>query len=501
MKIKSILIANRGEIAVRIILTAKKMGIETWAIKTAKEPYAFYLSQADRIIDFTERLDEIPEFLDVDAIIGTAKEHKIQAIHPGYGFLAESPYFAKRCEEENLVFIGPSSDAIYKMGNKTIAKQLARTNNVPLLEGSHGNLKTADEARKIANKIGYPLILKAASGGGGRGMRIVEKEKDVEKMFKMASSEAGKAFNDPSVFIEKYVRNPRHVEFQIFGDKKGNIIHLGERECSVQRKHQKLIEEAPSPALNPDLRKRMGEAAINIARSVNYYSAGTVEFLLDDESNFYFMEMNTRIQVEHPVTELVTGLDLVELQIRVAQDEELPIKQDDVKIKGWAIEFRINAEDVQAGFSPSLGTIEKISYPRSKNIRIDTGVIEGSAITPYFDSMIAKLIVYGDNREKAILYSRNALKKLWIKGLKTTIPFCKAVLANRKFRKGEYDTSFLNSEMKIHYHVDPEEEMLAAFFATYDFVREIENEKKRAVDFEKGKNITPWLLKKRLRSL
>ncbi len=501
MKIKSILIANRGEIAVRIIHTAKKMGIETWAIKTSKEPYAFYLSQADKIIDFTERLDEIPEFLDVDAIIGAAKKHKIQAVHPGYGFLAESPYFAKRCEEESLVFIGPSSDAIYKMGNKTIAKQLARKNNVPLLEGSHGNLKTADEARKIADKIGYPVILKAASGGGGRGMRIVEKEKDVEKMFKMASSEAGKAFNDPSVFIEKYVRNPRHVEFQVFGDKKGNIIHLGERECSVQRKHQKLIEEAPSPALTPDLRKRMGEAAINIARSVNYYSAGTVEFLLDDESNFYFMEMNTRIQVEHPVTELVTGLDLVELQIRVAQDEELPLKQDDVKIKGWAIEFRINAEDVQAGFSPSLGTIEKISYPRSKNIRIDTGVIEGSAITPYFDSMIAKLIVYGDSREKAILYSRNALKKLWIKGLKTTIPFCKAVLANRKFRKGEYDTSFLNNEMKIHYHVDPEEEMLAAFFATYDFVREIENEKKRAVDFEKGKNITPWLLKKRLRSL
>ncbi|MFW5644780.1 MAG: acetyl-CoA carboxylase biotin carboxylase subunit [Bacteroidota bacterium] len=501
MKIKSLLIANRGEIAVRVILTAKKMGIETWVIKTSKEPYAFYLSQADKVIDFTERLDEIPEFLDVEAIIEAAKAHKVQAIHPGYGFLAESPYFAKRCEEENLIFIGPSSDAIYKMGNKTIAKQLARTHKVPLLEGSHGNVNTAEEARKIANTIGYPVILKAASGGGGRGMRIVEKEKDVDKMFKMATSEAGKAFNDPSVFIEKYVRNPRHVEFQVFGDQKGNIIHLGERECSVQRKHQKLIEEAPSPALNPDLRKRMGEAAINIARSVNYYSAGTVEFLLDDEANFYFMEMNTRIQVEHPVTELVTGLDLVELQIRVAQNEELPLKQNDVQIKGWAMEYRINAEDVQAGFSPSLGTIEKISYPRSKNIRIDTGVVEGSVITPYFDSMIAKMIVYGDTREKAILYSRNALQKLWIKGLKTTIPFCKAVLANKNFRKGEYDTSFLSTEMKMHYHVDPEEEMLAAFFATYDFVREIEDEKKRAVDFEKGKNITPWLLKKRLRSL
>lgn len=501
MKIKSILIANRGEIAVRIIKTAKNMGIETWGIKTSKEPYAFYLSQVDHIIDFTERLDDIPEFLDVDALIAAAKENDIQAVHPGYGFLAESPYFAKRCEEEGINFIGPSHDAIYKMGNKTIAKQLARKHNVPLLEGSQGNLKSVQEAKKIAVKIGYPVILKAASGGGGRGMRIVEKEKDIEKMFKMASSEAGKAFNDPSVFVEKYVRNPRHIEFQVLGDKHGNIIHLGERECSIQRKHQKLIEESPSAALDPELREKMGQSAINIARSVNYFSAGTVEFLLDDASNFYFMEMNTRIQVEHPVTELVTGLDLIEFQIKVAEGEKLPIKQKDVKFEGWAIEFRINAEDVQAGFSPSLGTIEKISYPRSKNIRVDTGIVEGSVITPYFDSMIAKLIVYGENREKAILHSRNALKKLWIKGLKTTIPFCKAVLANRQFRKGEYDTSFLTSEMKIHYQQDPVEEMLAAYFATYDFVRELEDEENRSVDFEKGKNITPWLLKKRLRSL
>ena len=501
MKIRSILVANRGEIAVRIIQTAKKMGIKTWVIKTSKEPYAFYLSQAENIIDFTERLDEIPEFLDVNALIQAAKDNGIDAIHPGYGFLAESPYFAKRCEEEKIVFIGPSHDAIYKMGNKTIAKQLARKMKVPLLEGSRGNLQNAAEAREMANKIGYPVILKAASGGGGRGMRIVEKEKDVEKMFRMASSEAEKAFSDPSVFVEKYVRNPRHIEFQIFGDTHGNVIHLGERECSVQRKHQKLIEESPSSALDAGLRKKMGDAAINIAKSVNYYSAGTVEFLLDDQSRFYFMEMNTRIQVEHPVTEMVTGLDLIELQIRVAQGEPLPLKQEDVKIQGWAIEYRINAEDVQAGFSPSLGTIEKISLPRSKNIRIDTGIVEGSVITPYYDSMIAKLIVFGENREKAILYSANALKKLWIKGLKTTVPFCKAVLANKKFRQGKYDTSFLTNEMKIHYHQDPEEEMLAAFFATYDYVRQIENEENRSVDFEKGKNITPWLLKKRLRSL
>lgn len=501
MKIKSLLIANRGEIAVRIIGTAKLMGISTWVIKTSKEPNAHYLTLADHIIDFTEHPGEPSEFLDIEAIITAIKENKIDAVHPGYGFLAESYLFAERCEQEKINFVGPDSQAIYKMGNKTIAKQLAREHNVPLLGGSLGNLKDPAEAREVANKVGYPVILKAASGGGGRGMRIVEKESDIEKNFKMASSEAAKAFNDPSVFIEKYVRTPRHIEFQVFGDKKGNIIHLGERECSVQRKHQKLIEESPSAALDPALRSKMGEAAINIARSVNYYSAGTVEFLLDDDNDFYFMEMNTRIQVEHPVTEMVTGTDLIEWQIRVAQGEELPMKQEDVKIQGWAIEYRINAEDVQSGFSPSLGTIESISFPRSKNIRIDTGVVNGSVITPYYDSMVAKLIIHGDDRKKTIAYSQNALKKFWIKGLKTTIPFCKAVLANKNFRKGKYDTSFLTKELKVHYPQDSEEEMLAAYFATYDFVKEIEDEERRLVDFDKGKNIPPWVLKKRLKSL
>lgn len=501
MKIKSILIANRGEIAVRVIRTAKKMGIITWVIKTSKEPYAHYLSHADHVIDFTEHIGDISEFLDIEAIIETIKANNIDAVHPGYGFLAESYQFADRCEKEGIVFIGPTSEAIYKMGNKTIAKQLAREHNVPLLGGSLGNLKNPAEAREVANKIGYPVILKAASGGGGRGMRIVNKEEEVEKNFKMASSEAEKAFNDPSVFVEKYVKNPRHIEFQIFGDKKGNIVHLGERECSVQRKHQKLIEESPSPALDDELRAKMGEAAINIAKSVNYFSAGTVEFLLDENSEFFFMEMNTRIQVEHPVTEMVTGLDLIEWQIRVAEGEKLPLSQEEVKIHGWAIEYRINAEDVQSGFSPSLGTIEKISFPRSKNIRIDTGVIEGSSITPYFDSMIAKLIIHGDNREKAITYSQNALKKFWIKGLKTTIPFCKAVLSNKNFRKGKYDTSFLLKDLKVHYPQDNDEEMLAAYFATFDFVNEILNEERRQVDFDKGKNIPPWVLKKRLKSL
>lgn len=500
MKIKSILIANRGEIAIRIISTAKRMGIITWAIKTSKEPSAFYLAHADQIIDFSDRLNDIPEFLDIEEIIQAVKKNKIDAVHPGYGFLAENPYFAKRCEESKIVFIGPSPDAIYKMGNKTIAKQLARKHHVPLLEGSQGNVANPVEAADIAIKIGYPVILKAASGGGGRGMRIVEKESGIEKNFKMASSEAEKAFNDPSLFIEKYVRNPRHIEFQVFGDKHGNIIQLGERECSVQRKHQKLIEESPSPALSPELREKMGIAAIKIARSVNYYSAGTVEFLLDDKSDFYFMEMNTRIQVEHPVTEMVTGLDLIEWQIRVAQGEKLPLVQKDVSIQGWAIEFRINAEDVQSGFSPSLGNIEKISYPGGKNIRIDSGVTDGSVITSYYDSMIAKLIVHGETREKALSYANTALNRLWIKGIKTTIPFCKAVLANKNFKKGKYDTSFIADEMKSTYLMDPEEEMIAAFFATYDFVKNIESEENRPVNYEKGRSMAPWVLKKRLRS-
>ncbi len=314
-KINSILIANRGEIAIRIIKTAKKMGIQTYVIKTAKEPNAIYLNFADYICDFTERFDEIPEFLDVEKLIETAVEYKIDAIHPGYGFLAENPYFAQRCEEEKIEFIGPSADVIYKMGNKTIAKQIARKYKIPLLEGSKGNLTNAEHAIEIANIIGYPVILKAASGGGGRGMRIVENDSQMEKNFRLATNEAEKAFNDPSVFVEKYVRNPKHIEFQVLADKMGNTIHLGERECSVQRKHQKLLEESPSPALTEDLRKRMGDAAIKITQAVKYYSAGTVEFLLDADGGFYFMEMNTRIQVEHPVTEEITGVDLIEQQI------------------------------------------------------------------------------------------------------------------------------------------------------------------------------------------
>jgi acetyl-CoA carboxylase biotin carboxylase subunit len=501
MKIKSILIANRGEIAVRIMRTAQKMKIKTYAIKTAKEPKAMYLEMADEIIDFSDAESEILEFLDIERIIKAAKDHKIDAIHPGYGFLAESPQFAQRCIEEGINYIGPSPDAIYKMGNKTIAKEIAKSVGAPLIIGSNGNITSAKRAMAVARNIGYPIILKAAAGGGGRGMRIVEKQKDMEKLFKLATTEAQKAFNNPSVFMEKYIKNPRHIEFQIIADKHGNIVHLGERECSIQRKHQKLLEESPSPALDAKLRKKMGDVAIKIAKAVNYFSAGTVEFLLDDQKNFYFMEMNTRIQVEHPVTEMVTGLDLIELQIKIANGEKLPFKQEDIKINGWAIEYRINAEDVQNGFSPDLGIVEKFQYPSDKDIRIDTGIKDGSIITPFFDSMIAKLIVHSDTRQHLINKSLDALNKFIIQGVKTTIPFHKAVLHNKAFIKGDLNTSFIENELKKLYYSDPEDEMIAALIATMHYSNEVQSENETQVDYERGKMLNPWLLNKRLKSL
>jgi acetyl-CoA carboxylase biotin carboxylase subunit len=501
MKIKSLLIANRGEIAVRITESAKKLGIKVYGIKTAKEPNALYLRFVDDVIDFSETLDEIPEFLDVERIIEAAKSNKIMAIHPGYGFLAENPYFARRCEEEKIIFIGPSASAIYKMGNKTIAKQIAHKYEIPLLQGSQGTVKDPHEAADIASKIGYPVILKAAAGGGGRGMRIVEKSANMEKMFKMATGESEKAFNDASLFIEKYVRNPRHIEFQILGDQFGNYIHLGERECSIQRKHQKLIEESPSPALDDKLREEMGFAAIKIAKAVNYFSAGTVEFLLDADRNFFFMEMNTRIQVEHPVTEMVSGVDLIEWQIRIAEGQKLTLEQNDIKLLGWAIECRINAEDVQAGFSPNLGIIEKVSFPKGKNIRVDSGIADYSVVTPYFDSMLAKLIIHAESREKAINLAIIALNKVWIRGIKTSIPFCLAVLHHKKFRKGDFNTSFIEKEMDKLYYNEEEDEMLAAYVAAFDFAAELETNRTAKPDFERGKSISPWVLNKRLKSL
>ena len=495
---KSILIANRGEIAVRISATAKKMGIKTYAIQTAKEPSAYYLDFTDEVISIEENVLGISEFLDIEGIIGLAKKHKIEAIHPGYGFLAESPYFAQRCDDEGIIFIGPTADAIYKMGNKTVAKQIATKHKIPMAKGSPGSVKDVEQAITLAKAITYPVIIKAASGGGGRGMRIVEKFEDMAKNFRLATKEAEQAFNDPSVFIERYIKKPRHIEFQILGDKHGNVIHLGERECSVQRKHQKLLEEAPSCALSEEMRQKMGEEAVKIAKAVNYSSAGTVEFLLDADNNFYFMEMNTRIQVEHPVTEEVTGVDLIEQMIRIARGEKLTLKQKDIKINGWAIEYRINAEDPQSSFAPNLGVIENMSFPKGKNIRVDTGVRAGSEILPYYDSMIAKLIVTGEDRKRAIANSISALRRSQIRGLKTTIPFHKAVLDNKNFREGDFNTSFIEN-MGQQYYQEKDEEQLAAFFAALHHAKELKEELEEVVDYNKGKNLNPWILNKRLK--
>ncbi len=498
MKIKRILIANRGEIAIRIMKTARIMKIETVAVKTVIEPNALYLSHADVVYDITDESADIPVFLDIDKLIEIALKTGSDAIHPGYGFLAENAYFADKCVDNKIIFIGPSPDAIYKMGNKTIARRIALANKIPMAMGSEGNISNEEEGIKIAEKIGYPVIIKAASGGGGRGMRIVRRSEDMGKMFIVASKEAEKAFNDPSVFIEKYIENPKHIEFQIIGDKKGNIIHLGERECSIQRKHQKLLEEAPSAALDEKLRKEMGKMAVQIAKAVNYYSAGTVEFLLDSDKRFYFMEMNTRIQVEHPVTEMVTGLDLIELQIRIANNEELPYKQSDIKLEGWAIECRINAEDVQAGFAPDPGRIEKLSMPDDPYVRVDTGIQAGSAIVSSYDSMIAKLIVKGKDRKDALQNCKKALDKVWIKGTKTTLPFFRMLVRHPKFQSGNFTTAFIEKDLEKYYYYSEYEEMLAAWLATKLFIEENLSEDSINVDFKRGREMSPWLLNKRI---
>ncbi len=475
------------------------MKIKTYAIKTIKEPKALYVKLADKIIDFTESTDEVPEFLNVEKLIAVAKENKIQAIHPGYGFLSENPYFAQRCKEEGIIFIGPTAEVIYKMGNKTIAKEIAAKHKIPMIAGSKGSVKNVEEAKKIARKIGYPIILKAASGGGGKGMRIVEEESLLEKYFNIASSEAEKSFNDSSIFIERYVKNPKHIEFQILADNFGNVIHLGERDCSIQRKHQKLIEQSPSAALTESLRGEMGAEAIKIAKAVGYNSAGTVEFLLDENLNYYFIEMNTRIQVEHPVTEMVTNIDLIEQQILIAENKKLKIKQSDVEIDGWAIEFRINAEDAQSNFSPNTGVVEHLHYPKDNNIRVDSGLENGSVITPYFDSMVAKLIVKGKTRDEMIELSKKALDEFIVKGVKTSIPFHRKVLRTKAFIDGSFTTSFIANDLDSTFYFTHEEELVAAFLATNHFAKEIKTETNKEIDFESGKQLSPWILNKRLK--
>jgi len=445
---EKVLIANRGEIAVRIIRALHEMGIEAVAVYSEADKDSLHVQLADEAYCIGPA-NPAQSYLNIPSIISVAEVSGADAIHPGYGFLSENAHFAEVCESSGLNFIGPSSEVISLMGDKTKARETMINADVPIVPGTEKGLKDKEEAIEVAKKIGYPLIIKAAAGGGGKGMRIVHKESNLENAIQTAKNEADKSFGNDEVYLEKYVEEPRHIEFQILGDEKGNIIHLNERDCSIQRRHQKVIEESPSPALSPELRKEMGEVAVKAAKSVNYVNAGTVEFLLDNENNYYFIEMNTRIQVEHPVTEFITGVDILKEQINIAAGKELSIKQNEVEIRGSAMECRINAEDPDNDFRPTPGKIENYIVPGGPGVRIDSGVYPGYFINPYYDSMIGKLIVHGENREETLARMERALSEYIIEGLVTNIPFHLKVLNNAFFRKGEYYTNFINRRIMI----------------------------------------------------
>jgi acetyl-CoA carboxylase biotin carboxylase subunit len=440
--IRKILIANRGEIAIRVMRSCRILGIPTVAVFSDADAGSPYLRYADE----TYHIGNSPareSYLDIDKILDVARSSGADAIHPGYGFLSENPSFVERVETAGLVFIGPSSAAIRKLGDKTSAKELAKAAGVPVVPGTVRALSSSSEAIGVASSIGYPVMLKAAAGGGGKGMRIVREEVELERALAMAMSEAKSSFSDERVYMEKYIQDPRHIEVQILGDSFGRVIHLGERECSVQRRHQKIIEESPSPAVGETLRAALTGAAVKLASSVGYTNAGTVEFIMDREGNFYFMEVNTRLQVEHPVTEFRTGVDIVAEQIRIAAGEPISIPQEEVGFSGHALECRIYAEDSANGFLPYTGRIEHIAHPAGPGIRLDTGLENGSEISPYYDPMISKVISFGPSREAALARMRESLESYEIYGVKTNIDLLLWVLADPDFIAGEFDTNFL----------------------------------------------------------
>ncbi len=441
---KKILVANRGEIAIRVMKTAKNMGIKTVAIYSEADRNAPHVRFADEAVCIGPP-PSAESYLQGSKIIKVAKRLGVDGIHPGYGFLSENAEFAEEVEKNNITFIGPGSKAIRIMGSKLAAKDAVRTYNIPMVPGIDKAITDIKQAKEIAKEIGFPILIKASAGGGGKGMRIVEAEKDLESQMKMAISEATSAFGDGSVFIEKYVTSPRHIEIQVMADKHGNVIHFFERECSIQRRHQKVVEEAPSSVLTPELRRDMGMAAVNVARSCDYVGAGTVEFLLDADLNFYFLEMNTRLQVEHPVTELITGVDLVQLQIEVARGEELSIEQSDLEINGHALELRVYAEDPLNDFLPSVGKLETYILPEGEGIRVDNGFEQGMDVPIYYDPMLSKLITYGRNREDAMNKMIWAINHYKISGVQTTLSFGKFVCEHPAFRSGHFDTHFVKN--------------------------------------------------------
>ncbi len=439
---KKILVANRGEIALRVMKTAKKMGIKTVAVYSVADRQSPHVKFADEAVCIGEAPSN-QSYLLGDKIIEVCKELGVDGIHPGYGFLSENSTFAELAEKNNITFIGPKSHAMRVMGDKLAAKDTVKVYDIPMVPGLDHAITDIEEAKQVAKEVGFPILIKASAGGGGKGMRVVEKEEDFESQMQRAISEATSAFGDGSVFIEKFVASPRHIEIQVMADTHGNVVYLFERECSVQRRHQKVVEEAPSAVLTPEIRKAMGEAAVKVAKSCDYVGAGTVEFLLDENKNFYFLEMNTRLQVEHPVTELITGIDLVEMQIRVARGEVLPITQDDLQIKGHALELRVYAEDPLNDFLPSVGNLETYILPTGEGVRVDNGFEQGMDVPIYYDPMLSKLITYGKDRNEAIQLMLKAIQEYKVEGVSTTLPFGTFVFEHEAFVSGNFDTNFV----------------------------------------------------------
>lgn len=446
--IEKILVANRGEIAVRIIRACQEMGIATVAVYSTADEEALHVQLADEAVCIGSPLPK-NSYLNIENIISAAVLTGCDALHPGFGFLSENAKFADICEKCGIKFIGPTSDMIRLMGDKAKAREMMIEADVPVVPGSDGEITCVNEAKELARFIGYPIILKASAGGGGRGMRIVWSESELENAFLSARSEALNAFGNGSMYMEKYIQNPRHIEFQILGDQYGQVVHLGERDCSLQRRHQKVIEEAPSPLLTDELREKMGEVAIRAAQAVNYENAGTIEFIVDNKGNFYFIEMNTRIQVEHPITEMVTGVDLIKEQIKIASGTPLNLNEEQVKIKCHAIECRINAENPEEGFRPCAGTVTQLHLPGGRGVRVETALYEGYKVPPTYDSMLAKIITYGETREEAIEIMKRALSEVVIEGLETNIYFQYQLLNTEDFMKGKFDTSFIENNLEV----------------------------------------------------
>jgi acetyl-CoA carboxylase biotin carboxylase subunit len=473
-KITKIVIANRGEIALRVMRSAKEMGIATVAVYSEADRNALHVRYADEAVCIGPPPSN-QSYLVIEKIIAVAKETKAEAIHPGYGFLSENANFARAVKQAGLILIGPSPESMEMMGDKLSAKTAAKKYNIPLVPGTDYAISDVEEAKKVAKEVGFPILIKASAGGGGKGMRIVETAEEFDENLQRAVSEATAAFGDGSVFIERYVTAPRHIEIQVLGDTHGNIVHLFERECSIQRRHQKVVEEAPSSVLTEEIRTAMGNCAVQVAKACNYVGAGTVEFLLDENKNFYFLEMNTRLQVEHPVTEMITGIDLVKEQIKVAEGQKLSFKQEDLSIRGHAMEVRVYAEDPTNNFLPDIGKLKRYVRPQGPGVRVDDGFEEGMDIPIYYDPMIAKLITYGSNRQESIDRMIRAIDEYIIVGCETTLPFCNYVMKHDAFTSGNFDTNFVKHYFTpdvLKSATTKEEETVAALIAAELFVAE-----------------------------